>query len=240
MAVVDLNPDALSETAWLAGPLAERVSIHVANVADRGAVMALPDHVVAAHGVVDGVINNAGIMQPFVRVQDLDEAVIERVVNVNFYGTVWMTKAFLPRLLTRPEAHIVNISSMGGFVPVPGQSIYGAARVAVKLFTESLYAELLETRVRVTIVFPGAVGTNIVANSGLPTAPQAGDNRARAIKPLAAAQAAQIIIDGMERNQFRVLVGKDAQMMDRLYRLNPRFAVRLILRQMKSLLAQSR
>ncbi|WP_298816759.1 SDR family NAD(P)-dependent oxidoreductase [Chloroflexus sp.] len=239
VAAVDLNSTALAETAQLAGAGSSRLSTHVVNVADRAAVAALPAQVIAAHGVVDGVINNAGIIQPFVRVKDLDEATIDRVMNVNFYGTVFVTKAFLPTLLTRPEAHIVNISSMGGFLPVPGQTIYGAAKAAVKLFTEGLYAELLETNVRVTVVFPGAVSTNIVSNSGLQTAPMAEGNQARSLKPLSAEQAASIIIDGMERNLYRVLVGKDARMMDRLYRLNPRFAVNLILRQMKSLLARS-
>ncbi|HRD39265.1 MAG TPA: SDR family NAD(P)-dependent oxidoreductase, partial [Bacteroidia bacterium] len=70
-------------------------------------------------------------------------------------------KSFLPHLLKRPEAHIVNISSMGGFLPVPGQSIYGATKAAVKLLTEGLRSELLDTNVRVTLIFPGAIGTNI-------------------------------------------------------------------------------
>ncbi len=239
VAAVDLNPTTLAETVQLAGAAASRLSTHIVNVADRAAVMALPAQVLAAHGVVDGIINNAGIIQPFVRVKDLDEATIDQVMNVNFYGTVFMTKAFLPTLLARPEAHIVNISSMGGFLPVPGQTIYGAAKAAVKLFTEGLYAELRDTSVRVTVVFPGAVSTNIVSNSGLPTMPVTNGKQGSSIKPLPADQAAQMIIDGMERNQFRVLVGNDAQMMDRIYRLSPRLAVNLILQRMKSLLDRS-
>lgn len=94
VAAVDLNPAALRETAQLAGAQASRLSTHELNITDRTAVAALPAQVVAAHGAVDGLINNAGIIQPFVRVPDLDEATIERVMNVNFYGTVWMTKAF--------------------------------------------------------------------------------------------------------------------------------------------------
>lgn len=236
VAAVDLNPAALRETAQLAGAQASRLSTHELNITDRAAVAALPAQVIAAHGAVDGLINNAGIIQPFVRVPDLDEATIERVMNVNFYGTVWMTKAFLPHLLARPEAHIVNVSSMGGFLPVPGQTIYGAAKAAVKLFTEGLYSELLETKVRVTVVFPGAVSTNITANSGVSSLPRT--DKQPAITPLPAERAAQIIVEGIERNRFRVLVGNDATMMDRLYRLSPQFAVRLIFRQMKSLLAQ--
>jgi NAD(P)-dependent dehydrogenase (short-subunit alcohol dehydrogenase family) len=102
----------------------------------RSAAEALPEQVLARFGVVDGLINNAGIIQPFSRLNDLDYAAIDRVLNVNLYGTIFVTKAFLPHLLNRPEAHIANLSSMGGFVPVPGQTIYCAAKAAVKLMSE--------------------------------------------------------------------------------------------------------
>src|SRR5690606_411475 len=167
VAAVDLNEAALRETAELAGGRRDRVSTHVVNVSDRDAVDALPGAVIEAHGAVDGLINNAGIIQPFVRLKDLPYEAIERVVNVNLYGVVYMTKAFLPHLLERPVAHIVNISSMGGFFPVPGQTLYGASKAGVKLLTEGLYAELIDTNVRVTVVFPGAIATNITSNSGL-------------------------------------------------------------------------
>ena len=80
-------------------------------------------------------------------VEDLDYATIERVLNVNLMGTIYLVKAFLPHLKARPEAHIANVSSMGGFLPVPGQVMYGASKAAVKLLTEGLYAELLDTNV---------------------------------------------------------------------------------------------
>ncbi|MFN3374649.1 MAG: short-chain dehydrogenase, partial [Chloroflexus sp.] len=98
------------------------------------------------------------------------------------------------------------------------------------------YSELLETKVRATVVFPGTVSTNITANSGGSGLPRT--DTQPAITPLSAERAAQIIVEGMERNRFRVLVGNDATMMDRLGRFNPQFAMRLIFRQMKSLLAQ--
>jgi NAD(P)-dependent dehydrogenase (short-subunit alcohol dehydrogenase family) len=161
IAAVDINPDTLQETVSLALNSKDRVSTHVTNITDKNAVEALPDQVIAAHGAVDGLINNAGIIQPFVRINDQDYDAINRVLNVNLYGLIYMTKAFLPYLLKRPEAHIVNTSSMGGFLPVPGQTIYGASKAAVKLLTEGLNSELLDTSVRVTVVFPGAIATNI-------------------------------------------------------------------------------
>lgn len=160
-------------------------------------------------------------------------------MNVNFYGALYMTKAFLPHFLARPEAHITNLSSMGGFMPVPGQSIYGAAKAAVKLFTEGLHSELLNTNVRVTVVFPGTIGTNIAANSGvtISAGPENG-NRQRSIKPLAPSKAAQIIIDGIEQDRYRILVGSDAAFMDFIYRVSPERAANYIFRQMQLLLPE--
>ncbi|MDX9846987.1 MAG: SDR family NAD(P)-dependent oxidoreductase [Tenuifilaceae bacterium] len=138
VAAVDINEGALLETVKLAGDNASKVSTHIVNITDKQAVEALPDQVIGRHGSVDGVINNAGIIQPFVRVNDLSYNDIDRVFRVNFDGTLYMVKSFLPHFLKRPEAHILNVSSMGGFLPVPGQSIYGAAKSAVKLFTEAM------------------------------------------------------------------------------------------------------
>lgn len=234
VAAVDLNETTLKETAGLVAD-ASKVSTHAASVSDKAAVEALPEAVIAAHGAVDGIINNAGIIQPFVRFNDLPHDKIERVINVNLYGVIYMTKAFLPHLLKRPEAHIVNVSSMGGFFPVPGQSVYGASKAAVKLLTEALYSELLDTNVRVTAIFPGAIATNISQNSGVNIQAPAG-SEARSFPTTPADKAAEIIISGMERDKFQVYVGRDASMMNLLYRLSPRRATRFMYGKMKALL----
>lgn len=237
VAAVDINEVALQETIKLAGDKKDKLSSHLVNITDKETVLALPALVIEKHGAVDGIINNAGIIQPFMRVNDLDYTAIERVMNVNFYGTLYMTKAFLPYFIKRPEAHIVNISSMGGFLPVPGQSIYGAAKAAVKLFTEGLHSELLNTNVHVTVVFPGAIGTNIAANSGVAMDVSAENaSKQSAIKMLAPVKAAQIIIDGIEKNRYRILVGSDSAFMDFLCRLSPERAANFIFKKMESLL----
>ena len=236
VAALDLSEAGLAETVDLAGEAADRLSTHVLDVADRKAVEALPEAIIAVHGQVDGVINCAGIIQPFVRLNDLGYDAVERVLNVNFWGLLYVTKTFLPHLLERPVAHIVNVSSMGGFLPVPGQTIYGASKAAVKLLTEGLHSELTDTPVSVTVVFPGAIGTNIASNSGLDMPARAAGDKAPGIKPLPAPEAAKIIVDAMERDAFRVTVGKDARMMDRLSRLAPRRAAALIYSKMKELL----
>jgi short-subunit dehydrogenase len=234
IALVDINEEALKETAELCGNAS--TSIHVLSVADQSAVNALPEQIMAAHGQVDALINNAGIIQPFIDVNDLDFEVINRVMDINFMGTVFMTKAFLPHLLKRPDAHIANVASMGGFIPFPGQTIYSASKAAMKTFTEGLYGELKETNVGVTIILPGAVNTNIMSNSGLVTKEEEAKSKEHnGMKALAADKAAAIMIKAIEGNQFRVLVGSDARFLDFLYRLAPRFAVNFIVKQMAKL-----
>lgn len=238
VAAVDLSADGLAETVALAAAPEGKLSTHALNVADRDAVLALPDAVIKAHGQVDGLFNVAGIIQPFVKINELGFDVIERVMNVNFWGVVNMSKAFLPHLLARPESGLLNVSSMGGFLPVPGQAAYGASKAAVKLFTEALFAETQGTPLKVTVIFPGGVGTNITKNSGVDTTKleAAANSGGKAPKATSPADAGRQIIEAMEKGSFRATIGGDAKFMDRLARLAPRRATLFIANQMKSLL----
>ena len=233
VAAVDLNPETLAATVAESAAM----SAHALNVTDRDAVEALPAQVEERWGAVDGYVHCAGIIQPFVRLKDLDYATIDRVFAVNWSGTLHLAKAFLPTLLDRPEGHIVNVASMGGFLPVPGQTIYGASKAAVKLLTEGLHAECAGTNVHVTVVFPGGVATNITTNSGvaMPIDPEAASKQAANITT--PERAAQDILGGVEANAYRVLIGKDARLMDKLYRLSPRRSAALIAGKMQDLLS---
>ncbi len=235
VAGIDLNAAGLNETARLAAENASAFAPLVANIADRQAVERLPALVTARFGAVDGVVNNAGIIQPFIRVNDLDYPTIERVLNVNLLGTLYVAKAFLPCLLKRPQAHLVNLSSMGGFIPVPGQTIYCAAKAGVRLLTEGLAAELIDTNVKVTVVFPGAIATNITANSGVSPLARQPDQKG-SMKPMPARKAAEIIVRAMERDASHVFVGRDSAVMNIFHRLSPSFAARMIANKMKSAL----
>ena len=235
VALVDMRAESLAETAALVEGLGGKVSTHALDITDATAVASLPAAVIKALGQVDGLINNAGIIQPFVKINDLDIADAERVMNVNFYGPLRLVKAFLPGLIKRHEAHILNVSSMGAYAPVPGQSIYGASKAALKLMTEGLRSELLDTKVGVTIVFPGATATNIAQNSGM-TVPASSSEAASAFPQLAADAAARLMVDAIENNTPRITTGKDAKTMDILSRLNPVWAAGVIYKQMKSLL----
>jgi NAD(P)-dependent dehydrogenase (short-subunit alcohol dehydrogenase family) len=233
VAAADIREEGLAETARLASA-GDRLDISILDVTDRVAVHAWPDQVVERFGGIDGYISNAGIIQPFVRLNDLDYDAIERVINVNLYGAINMAKAFLPHLLERPEAHITNLSSMGGFLPVPGQTMYGAAKAAVKLMSEGLYAELLDTSVGVSVVMPGGVETDIGANSGVTTDIDPDD--APSFPTTSAPEAAHTILNGIEDGALHILVGRDAKMMNALVRTSPRRATHIISKQMKDLL----
>ena len=224
VAAVDINEEALRETAEAADN-SDRLSLHTVNITDVDAVNALADEVTAIHGHVDGLINNAGIIQPFVTINDLDLAKIHQVMDVNFYGTLYMVKAFLPRLLERPEAHIANVSSMGGFLPVPGQIAYGASKAAVTLLSEGLYAELKESPVDVSVILPGGIATDIVKNSEVEFSGGSGDS---SMPMLSADEAADQILKAIEKNKRKVYIGKDSKMMHFLYSLAPKAAIRMI------------
>ena len=239
VAGVDININALNETQKIANVDAYRFKGFEVDITDIIQVEALPNKVINHFGTIDGIINNAGIIQKFIKVNDLSIEDIYRVMNVNFYGTVHCTKTLLPLLLERPEAHIVNMSSIGGFIPFPKQTIYGATKAAIKMFTEGLYAELKDTNVRVTVVHPGAIDTNITENSGvdkpnidLSDPKKAEDLAKMTLSPVIAAEK---IIQAMEQNRYRVTVGKDATFMDYLYRFNPKFATDFIQKQMAKL-----
>ncbi len=240
VAAIDIRADSLDETAAAAGA-GDRLATFVVDITDREATEALPPEVVDVLGPVDALIHVAGIIQPFVPLKDLGYDAIERVVNVNLYGTIHIVKAFLPLLLDRPIAHVATVSSMGGFLPVPGQTIYGATKAAVKLMTEGLYSELLDTNVGVSVIMPGSVSTEITANSGvdLPAAvsAQAGPEDAGRFPMTSAEDAAAIIIDGIEKGRLHIHVGRDSWMLSLLKRVAPKRSMHLIQRQMKSLLA---
>jgi NAD(P)-dependent dehydrogenase (short-subunit alcohol dehydrogenase family) len=238
VAALDLRADSLERTAELAGA-GDRLTLHPCDVSDQEAVTRVFAEIVSAHQHLDGLLNVAGIIQKFVPLADLDTAEIEKVMAVNFWGVVYTTKAALPHLLTRPQACVINVSSMGGFTPVPGQTAYGASKAAVKLFTEGLYAEMRGTNVAVTIVFPGAIGTEISVNSGVTTAEAAAEQKAEggsSFRMTSPEDAGAQIIEAVEKGPYRVTIGRDAAMLDRFSRIAPQRATEMIAKKMASLL----
>ena len=184
---------------------------------------------VADHGVVDMVVNNAGVSVSE-NIENLSYDDMEWIVNINFWGVVHGTKAFLPYLQQRPEAALVNVSSIFGIVALPAQGIYNATKFAVRGFTECLRQEMEGTNLFVTTVHPGGIRTNIVRN-GRNRASITGDRlpqetMAKIFERTALttpAKAADVILTGVRKGNRRILIGADARGMDRLQR---RFPVR--------------
>jgi short-subunit dehydrogenase len=234
VAGIDINKEWLEETASLAGSTADNFLALPVDITDRKAVLALPQKVSKKFGDADALVNVAGIIQPFVRVNDLDFDAIDRVMSVNFFGVVNLIKAFLPGLLAKPSAHVVNTSSMGSYVPVPGQTVYGASKAAVNLLTEGLRSELSETHVAVTLIYPGAIGTNIAGNSGLTMDLEGASERQ--MKVVAPADAGRMIVDAMLAKKKRIFIGNDATMMYRMSKVNQDMAAGAINKAMKGLL----
>ncbi|AVG23701.1 oxidoreductase [Pontimonas salivibrio] len=237
VAGLDVDSEGLADTAALAEGFDEKFLPLTVDITKRRLVEALPKKIEKALGPVDGVVNVAGIIQPFVRVNDLDFDAIERVMAVNFIGPLTLIKTFLPGLLTRPEAHITNVSSMGSYAPVPGQTIYGASKAAINLLSEGLRSELRESAVHVTVVYPGAIGTNIAANSGLDMSGV--DTESSERKTVEPAEAGKAIVEAIEANKKRTLIGSDASTMWWANRVSPDLASNLIYQGMKDLLPPS-
>lgn len=221
LALSDVDEAGLAET--VAGLGGAEVRSDALDVTDRAAVLAYADDVVAQFGTVNQVYNNAGIaFAGDVLTSTFEE--IERVVDVDFWGVVNGTKAFLPHLIASGDGHVVNISSLFGLLAVPSQSAYNAAKFAVRGFTESLRQEMLVARhpVRVTCVHPGGVRTGIARNA--PRGEGYGDGAAmerfeRTMLRMPPGDAATTILTGVRRNRPRVLVGNDARLLDLLVRL---------------------
>lgn len=226
---LDVNPENLAKTEESAGDLRAQLHTEILDISNRDAVFAFVQRVLDSGKVIDGVINNAGVIQPFIPISELDEATVERVMRINYFGTYYLTKALLNHFLSRPEAHIANVCSMGGFIPFPGQTAYCASKGAVKMFTEGLRTELLKTNVKVSLFLPGAVNTNIMENSGVE---KLKSTEGQEQNILQADACAKQMLDAIERNKFIVHLGKDAKFLNILYRLFPAWSAKFIAEKM--------
>jgi NAD(P)-dependent dehydrogenase (short-subunit alcohol dehydrogenase family) len=231
LALADLDGRGLDETASMVAA-GVRVSTHVLDVSRREDVAAFAKEATTMHKGVDIVINDAGVgVGDFLETVPIED--FEWVMGVNFWGAVYMTTAFLPHLRTRPEGHIVNISSINGILPNPNNGPYCASKSALKGYTETLAQELEGTNIAVSCVFPGGVRTNIVRNSRFnrgmysitkDAAVRLYDDELFRTTPQ---KAARTIVSGIKRGRPRILVGADAVVLDLLTRLFPGAALRL-------------
>jgi short-subunit dehydrogenase len=205
-----------------------KVTVHRVDVGEPEAIADFAQAATAAHPGLNIVVNNAGVAL-LGQFTEIDQAQFDWLMNINFWGVVHSTRAFLPHLSRQSAAHIVNLSSIFGIVAPPGQTAYAAAKFAVRGFSESLRHELqmAGSPIKLSVVHPGGVATNIARNSRTGTGVADNAQRAEAIERFdkvakTTPQAAALrIIEGIENNKPRILIGTDARMIDILQRLRP-------------------
>ncbi len=235
LAISDVNGDGLTETAHQLESLGAATHAAQLDVSDRTAVQAYASAVAEHYGVVHQLYNNAGIAGASATVQETEYAAYERIIAVNLWGVINGTKEFLPHLIASGDGHVINVSSLNGLMGQASMTGYCSTKFAVRGFSESLRAEMLYNRhpVRVSVVHPGGVKTNI-ATAALEEAGEAGaahTARARVYNEkllrLPASKAADIIVAGVAANNPRIIVGKDARLVDVMVRALPRAYPRL-------------
>lgn len=225
LALADIDNSGLEVTREKLAGTGVRCTTQVVDVADRKAVDGFARDVASEHGRVNLLINNAGVTLVSTA-EGVEYGDFEWIMNINFWGVVYGTKSFLPYLREADEAHIVNVSSLFGLMSVPLQSTYNASKFAVRGFTESLKMELAGTHIGVSSVHPGGVRTAIARSARIGndvpfvTREKLTTNFDKAARTTSE-KAADVIIHGIEKNRRRILVGRDARILDTIVRFLP-------------------
>ena len=221
LALVDVDVDGLGEVAQGIRDRGGRAATFVVDVSDRDRMGKLPDEVVAEFGAVHILVNNAGVsVGATFAEQSMDD--IDWILGINLGGVLYGCKFFLPYLEREPEAHIVNVSSMFGFLGLAGQSTYCVTKAGVRALSEALWTELADTSVRVTSVHPGAIRTNIIRDARIADE----DGRREGIELIerwghSPESCAKKIVRAIERDRRRVRFGPEAVVLDFVKRLFP-------------------
>jgi butyryl-CoA dehydrogenase len=225
LALSDINDEGLAETVALCEGGGRKVTSHHLDVADRGAVFAWADQAARDHGQVNLIFNNAGVALA-ATIESMSDEDMSWLMNINFWGVVHGTQAFLPHLKASGEGHIVNVSSVFGLISVPTQSAYNAAKFAVRGFTDALRMELAieGAAVSCTTVHPGGIKTNIARNARMDESVRliGGDEPGDQFEKVAMTtpeKAARQILRAVERDRRRALIGPDAKAIDLVSRL---------------------
>jgi short-subunit dehydrogenase len=229
LALADRDEAGLQSVAAEVAKAGQRkVSVHRVDVGEPTGIAGYAHAAISAHPGLNIVVNNAGVglLGQFT---EIDQAQFDWLMDINFWGVVHSTRAFLPHLAQQGAAHIVNLSSIFGIIAPAGQTAYASAKFAVRGFSESLRHELqmAGSPVRLTVVHPGGIATNIARNSRTGTGVTDNARRAQAIERFdevakTTPQAAALrIIEGIEKNKPRILIGNDARFLDILQRLRP-------------------
>ncbi len=239
LALTDIHEQNLAETCRLLNSDIE-IRQHIFDAGDREAVYKFAEHVVGDFGKVDIIMNNAGVALGKMTAEEVSYEDFEWLMQINFWGMVYGTKAFLPILKEQKEAAVVNISSLFGLSGIAWQSAYCSSKFAIRGFTESLYMEALHAfpHVQIHSVHPGGIQTNIVKNSRWKNTKFSEEERAEMNRRFekqfitTPEKAAKEIITGVKKNKMRIIVGKDARFADKMIRFFPNIVIKQILKRL--------
>lgn len=226
IALVDINQAALTQVQSEIEAIGRAASLHIVDVSNQQQMADLPEQVIAEHGGINILVNNAGVSVnlPF---EDQDLADLEWISGINYWGVMYGCKYFLPYLKQADQGHIVNMSSSAGLTGMKGQSSYAATKFAVKGLSESLYVELANSSVGITCVHPGAVATNILDAARMdPT------HKEKMLKmfhlAMPPAKAAKLIVKAIEKNRFKLVFCVDSRVLDFMKRVLPTGTLKLM------------
>lgn len=225
VAISDVDMNGLAETLRMVEAAGGSGRTYQVDVGDRDAVFAFADEVQSTQGGADILINNAGVAQ-MATVDELTMDDLEWVMKIDYWGMVYGTKAFLPQIKAKGDGYLANVSSIFGIIAVPGQAAYNSAKFAIRGFTEALRHEMKDTSTHIACIHPGGVKTSIVKNARFLQSSTAQDRTDAStnfdkLARTTPEKAAQIILNGLRKRKGRILIGKDARMMDRIQRLFP-------------------
>ena len=223
LAINDWNPDTLEATKQFIEKQGGTVLARSFDISNRDAVYQFAEEVASTFGQIDIMINNAGIALPLQSLAATSYEDFEKVININMWGMIYGSKAFIPFLQSRPEAALVNVSSIFGAIGYYHQGPYVTAKFAIRGFTETLRQELSDTIISVSVVMPGGIKTNIVRNIDIPPSHKKEKlvSQFDHVAKTTAEAAAKKIIKGIQKKRGRILIGSDAKLIDRIVRLLP-------------------
>jgi NAD(P)-dependent dehydrogenase (short-subunit alcohol dehydrogenase family) len=233
LALGDIDIQGMTETAGMITRDGGYATVHPVDMGDRRQVYDFAESVMKQHGKIQILVNNAGVALTAL-IEEMEDSDFEWLMNINFWGMVHATRAFLPHFKTHDEAHIVNISSVFGLCGIPTQAAYNSSKFAIRGFTESLSQEMHGTGISVSIVFPGGIQTNIVKNSRFKSKDSVLKNKSDIISlheklsRTSSDTAALRILHAIRKKQKRVLIGLDAYALDMIQRLFPAAYQRII------------
>jgi NAD(P)-dependent dehydrogenase (short-subunit alcohol dehydrogenase family) len=223
LALCDIDLAGIKETLRITGESGDRVSLHQVDVAEREQMSLSAAAVMSHHGTADLLFNNAGISLTPMIFEEISEEQFNKVLDVNMTGVYNGIRVFLPHLLERPEASIVNVSSLAGLVGLYGYSAYSMSKFAIRGLSEALQSELAGTNVTLLLVHPGGVRTNLIRN-----APNLADNQRAAahrsfskFATLDADKTAGKILRAVRKKKARLILGVDAHVVYTIRKLFP-------------------